>query len=224
MALIYCLEDDDSIRELILYALKSEGHQAQGFESSQKFWPALAETVPQLILLDIMLPGEDGLAVLGRLRAHGRYQRVPVVMLTAKTSEYDRVTGLDAGADDYICKPFGVLELLSRVRAVLRRSGQDRKTLACGPLTMDYEKHQLLVGETPCNLTFKEFELLHYLLENQGLVLSRDRITEAVWGYDFEGESRTVDMHIKTLRQKLEQCGAPELIRTVRGVGYKIEE
>lgn len=198
--LIFCVEDDDSIRELICYALKSGGYQAQGFSSSAALWHRMATEKPDLLVLDIMLPGEDGLHILQRLKEDASTRSVPVIMLTAKTSELDKVAGLDAGADDYITKPFSVLELLSRIRAVLRRT-----------VTSD---------GNPVELTYKEFELLCYMMRNCDIVLSRTRLMENVWGFDFEGESRTVDMHIKTLRQKLGAGGS--IIKTVRGVGYKV--
>lgn len=226
MALLYCVEDDEDIREMILYALKSGGFDARGFESGIEFMQAMREEIPTLVLLDIMLPGEDGLKLLSGLRQDAGYRNVPVIFLTAKSAEYDKVKGLDLGADDYITKPFGVMELLSRVRAVLRRSEGAREQaslLKVRNITMDYDKRNVLVDKQDCALTFKEFELFYYLLYNKGLVLSREKIMERVWGFDFEGESRTVDMHIKTLRQKLAKCGAQDVIVTVRSVGYKIE-
>ncbi len=227
MATIFCVEDDQSIRQLVLYALKSDGHTPQGFESGEEFWKALQNTTPDLILLDIMLPGEDGLSILKRLKASDTYKHIPVILLTAKTAEYDKVNGLDLGADDYISKPFGVMEFLSRVRALLRRCAPQKETqseaISFGGVTIDYKKRVVLANNEPCTLTYKEFELLYYLLKNRGIVLSRDKIMEVVWGFDFEGESRTVDMHIKTLRQKLEEHGVKNLIQTVRSVGYKIE-
>lgn len=224
MAKIFCVEDDESIRELILYALHSGGFESEGFESGRQLFSSLAKETPALILLDIMLPEEDGTEILGRLKATAKTSGIPVIMLTAKTSEYDKVKGLDAGADDYVTKPFGVMELLSRIRAVLRRCGGGRENVvSCREVTVDYERRTVAVGENGCELTYKEFELLYYLICNRGVVLSRDKIMDAVWGFDFEGESRTVDMHIKTLRQKLERAGAHDLIKTVRSVGYKIE-
>ena len=215
MALIYCVEDDASIRELISYATQSAGYETRGFESGEEFWRAVEERTPELVLLDIMLPGEDGLSILGRLRRSGATARVPVIMLTAKTSEVDKVKGLDAGADDYMAKPFGVMELLSRIRAVLRRSAPDER-LTAGELTLDLDRREASVAGRAVKLTFKEFELLRYLVQNRGRVLSRERILEKVWRYDYEGETRTVDVHIKTLRQKL---GRDDLIVTVRSVG-----
>ena len=223
--MIYCVEDDQSIRELIVYALGSSGFAARGFAESESFWQALGEETPELVLLDGMLPGEDGISILKKLRADGRTQRLPVLMLTAKGSEYDKVLGLDSGADDYVTKPFGVMELISRVKALLRRSLQGREPaheLAAGGLVLNEDKHQVRADGQEVQLTLKEFELLRYLLENRDIALSRNRILETVWGFDFEGETRTVDMHIKTLRQKLGSCGG--LIQTVRGIGYKLGE
>ena len=218
MALIYCVEDDASIRELISYATQSAGYETRGFHSGEEFWQAVGERIPDLVLLDIMLPGEDGLSILEKLRRGGTTSKIPVIMLTAKTSEVDKVKGLDAGADDYMAKPFGVMELLSRIRAVLRRSSSEER-LTAGELTLDLDRREASVAGQPVKLTFKEFELLRYLVQNRGRVLSRERILEKVWGYDYEGETRTVDVHIKTLRQKL---GRDDLIVTVRSVGYMI--
>ena len=220
MPLIYYVEDDENIRNLVLYSLTSAGYEAQGFDCDEDFWRAFSERTPDLVLLDIMLPGQDGVEWLRRLRE--REQKIPVMMLTARSSEYDKVLGLDAGADDYLTKPFGVMELLSRVRALLRRAGRDNagSLLSVGSLTLDPARRVVTCGDTPVTLTFKEFELLHYLLRNQSIVLSREKIMDAVWGVDYPGESRTVDMHIKSLRQKLGPCG--EHIVTVRGAGYKI--
>ena len=219
--LIFCVEDDDSIRELICYALKSGGYQAQGFSSSAALWHRMATEKPDLLVLDIMLPGEDGLHILQRLKEDASTRSVPVIMLTVKTSELDKVAGLDAGADDYITKPFSVLELLSRIRAVLRRTApSDAEVLSCGPVTIDPLRRTVTSDGNPVELTYKEFELLCYMMRNCDIVLSRTRLMENVWGFDFEGESRTVDMHIKTLRQKLGAGGS--IIKTVRGVGYKV--
>ena len=221
--LIYCVEDDDSIRELICYALKSGGYQAEGFAESGDFWRRMEENTPRLVLLDIMLPGEDGMQLLHKMKNDAAQRNVPVIMLTAKTTELDKVAGLDAGADDYITKPFSVLELLSRVRAVLRRSQPTgAETLSCGEVTMDPLRRTVTSGGHPVELTYKEFELLCYMMRNCDIVLSRTRLMENVWGFDFEGESRTVDMHIKTLRQKLGAGGS--IIKTVRGVGYKVSQ
>lgn len=221
--LIYCVEDDGSIRELICYALKSGGYQAEGFAESGDFWRRMEENTPRLVLLDIMLPGEDGMQLLHKMKNDAAQRNVPVIMLTAKTTELDKVAGLDAGADDYITKPFSVLELLSRVRAVLRRSQPTgAETLSCGEVTMDPLRRTVTSCGHPVELTYKEFELLCYMMRNCDIVLSRTRLMENVWGFDFEGESRTVDMHIKTLRQKLGAGGS--IIKTVRGVGYKVSQ
>ena len=223
-ARVYLVEDDESIRELVLYALASSGYEARGFERADAFWEACDALAPSLVLLDIMLPGDDGLAILRRMKESVRTADIPVIMLTARATEYDKVKGLDAGADDYVTKPFGVMELLSRVRAVLRRAGpgEEPAPLLYGEVSLDPGRRAVTAAGEPVALTYKEFELLAFLLKNQGLVLTRDRIMERVWGFDYEGESRTVDMHIKSLRHKLGACG--EIIRTVRGVGYKIGE
>lgn len=222
MASIYLVEDDESIRELILYALKNSGFEAEGFERGEPFWTAVNRAVPSLCILDIMLPGDDGLHILRRIKEHPAYQTIPVIMLTAKATEYDKVKGLDLGADDYITKPFSVLELISRVRAVLRRvkPQQDQTCLSYEGILLDHDRRIVTADDQPVTLTYKEFELLAFLLKNVSIALTRDKIMERVWGFDYEGESRTVDMHIKSLRQKLGECG--EVIQTVRGVGYKI--
>lgn len=224
METIYCVEDDENIRELVLYALSSSGYAGQGFPEGESFLRAVEHSPPDLALLDIMLPGQSGLDILRCLREEPATARLPVIMLTAKTSEYDRVKGLDSGADDYISKPFGVMELLSRIRAVLRRveKAPAASLLTAGSLTVDPARRTVTDGNRAIALTFKEFELLACLLRNRGLVLTREKLMELVWGFDFEGESRTVDMHIKSLRQKLGPLG--ELIQTVRGVGYKLSE
>jgi two-component system alkaline phosphatase synthesis response regulator PhoP len=220
--MIFCVEDDISIRELIIYALKSGGYDAVGFSESRPFYEALDCSLPSLILLDIMLPGEDGMEVLRRLKASAKTRHIPVIMLTAKSTEYDKVLGLDSGADDYITKPFGIMEFLSRVKAVLRRSGisVSSSELSAGRLTINVDRHVVLADGQEAALTYKEFELLKYLMENAGIVLTRDKLLEEVWGYDYEGETRTVDVHIRTLRQKLGDAGS--VIETVRGVGYRI--
>lgn len=222
MPKIFVVEDDESIRELIGYALSTGGYDYVGFEKPAELWKALETEKPHLFLLDIMLPGEDGLSVLRKIRATAEYKEIPIMMLTAKSSEYDKVKGLDSGADDYMTKPFSVLELLSRVRALLRRTTKDeqKETLTVGELSVDRERRIVTANGQTVTLTFKEFELLCLLMENAERVISRDKIMEKVWGFDFEGESRTVDMHIKTLRQKLGRQG--EYIETVRGVGYKV--
>lgn len=223
MSLIYIVEDDVNIREIEQYALKNSGFDVKEFDNGRDFYAALQEKPPSLILLDIMLPGEDGLEILSKLRKLPSVSKVPVIMVTAKTTEMDKVKGLDLGADDYICKPFGVMELISRVKALLRRTeGEMTEGLLTGGIvTMDVKRHTVLVNNEVCELTFKEFELLKYLMINEGIVLSRDKIMNQVWGFDYEGESRTVDMHIKTLRHKLGDGGS--IIRTVRNVGYVIE-
>lgn len=225
MSLVYCVEDDENIRELLRYALCSQKFQAEAFPDGPSFWKAMEEKKPDLVLLDIMLPGESGLDILKKLRSQPATAGLPIIMLTARTSEYDVVTGLDAGADDYISKPFGIMELLSRVKAVLRRGGmqkpQNQDLLVCGDITMDLKKHQVTTNGKPCVLTVKEFDLLHYLMTNTGIVLSRDQIMEAVWDFSYAGESRTIDMHIRSLRQKLGPAG--KIIQTVRGVGYRIQ-
>lgn len=225
MSLVYCVEDDENIRELVRYALCSQKFQAEAFPDGPSFWKAMEEKKPDLVLLDIMLPGESGLDILKKLRGQPATAGLPIIMLTARTSEYDVVTGLDAGADDYISKPFGIMELLSRVKAVLRRGGlqknQNQDLLVCGDITMDLKKHQVTTSDKPCVLTVKEFDLLHYLMANMGIVLSRDQIMEAVWDFSYAGESRTIDMHIRSLRQKLGPAG--KVIQTVRGVGYRIQ-
>lgn len=223
MSLIYIVEDDVNIREIEQYALKNSGFEIREFDNGKDFYAALNERTPSLILLDIMLPGEDGLEILSKIRKLPSAAKLPVIMVTAKTTEIDKVRGLDMGADDYISKPFGVMELISRVKALLRRAEDEPKDslLSCGIVTMDVKRHAVLVKGGVCELTFKEFELLKYLMINEGIVLSRDKIMNQVWGFEYEGESRTVDMHIKTLRHKLGEGG--HIIRTVRNVGYVVE-
>lgn len=217
--MIYIVEDDRNIQEIELFALKNSGYQAAGFETAKAFYRAIEERVPELILLDIMLPDEDGMTILKRLRARAETKRVPVILVTAKSTEIDKVKGLDAGADDYISKPFGVMEMIARVKALLRRSGaQEENLLTCGSVTMDVEKRMVSVNGAPVELTYKEFELLRLLMKNHGIVISRDVIMERVWDSNFEGESRTIDVHVRTLRQKLGEAGA--LIKTIRNVGY----
>ena len=218
--MIYLLEDDDSIRDLVIYTLQSQGMEAKGFPRPSAFWEAMAEHTPSLVLLDIMLPEEDGISVLKQLRSSARTCRLPVIMLTAKGTEYDKVLGLDAGADDYLAKPFGMMELLSRIRALLRRTEREVNIYRCGVLTVEQTRHTVTVNGREVVLTQKEFEVLCLLLKNRGQVLSRERLIEDVWGYAFTGESRTVDVHVRTLRQKLGEAGA--YIETVRGYGYKI--
>ncbi|MDN5276319.1 MAG: two-component system, OmpR family, alkaline phosphatase synthesis response regulator PhoP [Clostridiales bacterium] len=222
--MIFFVEDDDNIRELVVYTLQTVGFEARGFENGKAFFEAINTQKPQLILLDIMLPDEDGLKILKKLRSNPTTRDIPVIMITAKSTEYDKVIGLDSGADDYITKPFGMMELVSRIKAVLRRtSARGNKSthiLTVGPIALDTEKYEATIEGRKLELTHKEFELLRYLMENQGVVLSRDKILEAVWGYDFDGETRTVDVHIRSLRQKLGKWA--ELLETVRGVGYRI--
>ena len=223
--MIYLVEDDDSIRELVLYTLHTTGFEAEGFRNAADFWQALEKELPQLVLLDIMLPDEDGLHILKRLRAGAETADLPVMMLTAKSSEYDRVVGLDSGADDYLPKPFGMMELVSRVRALLRRAAKpaaEDKLFTAGSLAVDVKRRAVTVDGEPVILTYKEFEQLCYLLENRGVVLSRDQILTKIWDYNYSGETRTVDVHIRTLRQKLGDAGA--LIETVRGVGYRLAQ
>ena len=223
MSLIYCVEDDENIRELVGYALRSQNFEVETFADGKAFWEGLQEKMPALVLLDIMLPNESGTDILDKIRKDSHYRNLPVIMLTAKTSEYDIVKGLDGGADDYVCKPFGIVELISRIRAVLRRSRPQsaaKNMYSYGQVTLNAEKHIVTVNGEVCHLTVKEFELLRYLLVNIDIVLKREQIMEAVWGFTYEGESRTIDMHIKSLRQKLGEGG--HIIRTVRGVGYVV--
>lgn len=218
--MIYLLEDDNSIRDLLVYTLNSQGMEACGFERPSEFWTAVEERAPSLVLLDIMLPEEDGISVLKKLRNGPRTGRVPVIMLTAKSTEYDKVLGLDAGADDYVAKPFGIMELLSRIRALLRRTEQMEPTYRVGCLSVDPSRHTVTVEGQEVVLTQKEFEVLCLLLRSSGQVVSRDKLIEEVWGYAFAGETRTVDVHIRTLRQKLGAAG--RYVETVRGYGYKM--
>lgn len=220
---IYIVEDDSNIRQMESYALRNSGYEVAECSDGEGFWALCRTALPELVVLDIMLPGEDGLAILRRLREDPATRRVPVIIISAKSTELDTVTGLDTGADDYITKPFGVMELISRVKAMLRRTEvHPENHLALGGILLDDDKRQVFADGQLCPLTFKEHELLKCLLLNQGIVLTREKMMNKVWGTDFAGESRTVDMHIKTLRQKLGSCG--NMIRTVRNVGYKIEE
>lgn len=221
MALIYAVEDDKNILEIEMFALKNSGYQVEGFENARDFYRRLEEKQPDLVLVDIMLPDEDGLEIVGKLRRKPETRKLPVIMVTAKSTEIDKVKGLDVGADDYMTKPFGVMELIARVKAVLRRTIEEEKFLSLGDIFLDDEKHMVYVKDEPCSLTFKEYELLKLLLHNAGIVVTREIILERVWGIDFEGESRTLDMHIRTLRQKLKDAGS--MIRTVRNVGYMME-
>lgn len=222
--MIYLLEDDSSIRNFVEYALNNSALPAKGFEKPSDFWCALEESIPSLILLDIMLPEEDGIEVLKKLRSRPDTKSIPVIMLTAKTTEYDKVVGLDAGADDYVSKPFGIMELIARIKALLRRVESANSVAAdefvLGKLYVCPKKHIVRVDGKDVVLTLKEFELLCLLLSNRETVLTRDQILQRIWGYSFDGESRTVDVHVRTLRQKLLECG--DMIETVRGIGYKI--
>jgi two-component system alkaline phosphatase synthesis response regulator PhoP len=222
--LIYIVEDETSIRELVIYTLRSTGFDAFGFAGGRDFWQAMEEKTPRLVLLDIMLPGEDGISILKKLRASSLTKKLPVMMLTAKDAEHDRVLGLDSGADDYLPKPFGMMEMVARVRSLLRRAELDgtQAEYAAGSLLLDIPRHVVTVDGTEVTLTIKEFDLLAYLLRNTGIVLTRNQILCEVWGYDFDGETRTVDVHIRSLRSKLGSGG--ELIQTVRGLGYKVGE
>ena len=219
--MIYCVEDDDNIRELVIYTLETTGLKAKGFAEGTAFMEALAFDTPEFILLDIMLPGDDGLELLRKLKNSAKTKDIPVIMVTAKGAEYDKVIGLDSGADDYVTKPFGMMELVSRIKAVLRRSGRgtDQEMLSVGSVTVDVKKHEVKVAGEVVTLTLKEFELLERLMRNQNIVLTRDQLLEDIWGYDFDGETRTVDVHVRTLRQKLGAGG--DMIQTVRGVGYR---
>lgn len=221
--MIYCVEDDKNIRELVTYTLATTGMKVVGLEDGKRFWQAMKTERPELILLDIMLPGEDGMEILKKLKSNSATRDIPVIMVTARTSEYDKVIGLDGGADDYITKPFGMMELVSRIKAVLRRiAPKEKKILTAGDVVMDIGQHKVMVSGEEITLTLKEFELLGKLLENRNIVLTRDQLLADIWGYDYIGETRTVDVHIRTLRQKLKTSG--ELIETVRGVGYRIGE
>ena len=220
--MIYYVEDDANIRDLIVYALNTTGMEAKGFAEAKSFWKAVAEERPELILLDIMLSGQDGMDILKKLKRFPETKEIPVIMLTAKTTEYDKVQGLDSGADDYVAKPFGMMELISRIKAVLRRTQKktDSKIYEVQNIRMDVKKHEVYVDGERVVLTLKEFELLKRLMENPEVAWSRDQLLEEIWGYDFRGETRTIDVHVRTLRQKLGSAG--DLVETVRGVGYRI--
>ena len=222
--MIFCVEDDISSRELMIYTLKSAGFDAKGFPESTDFWKALETEKPELIMLDIMLPGEDGIEILKKLRKKTKTADIPVIMATAKGTEFDKVTGLDTGADDYLVKPFGMMEMISHIKAVLRRSAPktSKNVLSTGKLSLNLDEHAVFADGEKVVLTFKEFELLKIFMENLGRVFSRDALLEKVWGADYYGETRTVDVHIGTLRTKLGECG--DYIETVRGVGYRMEE
>lgn len=225
--MIYIVEDDENIREMESYALKNCGYEVRGFASGVELEAALSESLPRLIILDIMLPGDDGLTILRKLRQSELTNRIPIMMVTAKTTELDKVRGLDMGADDYLSKPFGIMELISRVKALLRRAEReggdcDRNMLEYGGIRMEDSSRRVTSPDGDVDLTYKEYELLKFMLVNTNVAMTRERILSEVWGYEFEGESRTVDMHIKTLRQKLGSAGSH--IKTVRSVGYKIGE
>lgn len=225
MQTVFMVEDDDDIREMVLYALGSSGFLAEGFAEAGPFYDRLDTAMPDLVILDIMLPGASGTDILKTLRAGRKTAALPVIMLTAKGAEYDRIHGLDLGADDYITKPFSVMEVIARVRAVLRRSEAPAGTAAevkTGDIVINTEKRTVTAAGEKCELTYKEFELLYYLMMNAGIVLTRDQLLDALWGYEYDGESRTVDMHVRSLRQKLGPAG--QQIKTVRNIGYKIEE
>ena len=222
--MIWCVEDDASILDIEVYTLQSTGFQAQGFADGGAFWSALesARELPELVVLDVMLPGVDGVELLRRMRAAPATRSIPVVMATAKGAEYDKIQALDLGADYYLTKPFGVMELVSCVKAVLRRCARPSHVLHLSGLSLDQDAHTVSCDGQRVPLTYKEFELLSYLVRNRGTAISRDRLLEQVWGFSYEGETRTVDAHVKTLRQKLDAAGCSNLIHTVRGYGYKI--
>lgn len=222
--MIYCVEDDAGIRDLMIYTLQASDLQAKGLPDADAFWAAMEKEKPKLLLLDIMLPGEDGISILKKLKAQSTTADIPVIMATAKGTEYDKVIGLDLGADDYLAKPFGMMEMVSRVKAVLRRAYKDEKTeiVAVGKLTLNPQTHTVKADGEKVILTLKEFELLHKFMRHPGRVYSREQLLSDIWGADYVGETRTVDVHIGTLRTKLGECG--EYIDTVRGVGYRLEE
>lgn len=221
--MIYLVEDDSSIRELVVYALGGTGLETVGFEKPSEFWTAFKKEEPEMIILDVMLPEESGIEILKKLRNNPETEKIPVIMATAKASEYDKINGLENGADDYITKPFSMMELVARVKALLRRVNRDKKSeeIIIGNLAIYPSKHQVKVNGVEVILTLKEYEMLGLLAENRGIVLTRDQLLNKIWGYNFDGESRTVDVHIRTLRVKLGEAG--DLIRTIRGVGYKID-
>lgn len=221
--MIYIVEDDSSIRELLEYSLNNSGFEAEGFETPSAFHAAMKEKKPEMILLDIMLPEEDGLHILRNLRSDSSTAAIPVIMLTAKTGEYDKVLGLDSGADDYVTKPFSIMELISRIKAVMRRTEKkEPDVLSAGGILLDKKRHTVAVDGRDVILTYKEFELLSLLMQNKNIVLERERLLTEIWGYDFDGETRTIDVHIRTLRSKLGDAGS--CVRTVRGIGYKLED
>ena len=221
--MIFCVEDDEGIRNMMVYTLRASGFDVCGYGDGEELCTALEGELPELILLDIMLPGEDGISILKELKSHGRTAAIPVIMSTAKGSEYDKVIGLDLGADDYLAKPFGMMEMVARVKAVMRRvqPSAPKETLTAGKLVLHLGEHTAMIGSERIKLTLKEYELLRLFMENKGRAFTRDQLLLAVWGDDFLGETRTVDVHIGTLRAKLGACG--EYIETVRGVGYRLE-
>ncbi|MDE6846377.1 MAG: response regulator transcription factor [Lachnospiraceae bacterium] len=221
--MIYCVEDDSAIRDLVIYTLNTTGFEAIGFEEGASFWKAMEEQEPELILLDIMLPEEDGLSILKEVRSQTKFADIPVIMATAKGTEYDKVMGLDLGADDYLAKPFGMMEMVSRIRAVLRRTKkqENSKILCIGSLELNTDEHTVYAGGERIGLTLKEYELLNLFMNNPGKVFTRAQLLTQIWESDYVGETRTVDVHIGTLRTKLGKCG--EYLETVRGVGYRME-
>lgn len=221
--MVYCVEDDSGIRNLMLYTLEMSGFNAVGFEDSAEFWKAINRDKPELILLDIMLPGEDGITILKKLRSETQTAEIPIIMASAKGTEYDKVIGLDLGADDYLAKPFGMMEMISRVKSVLRRAApQTNNILKCGEIELNIERHTVMLCGKEIQLTLKEYDLLHIFMRNQGIVLTREILLERVWGKDFIGETRTIDVHVGTLRSKLGSEG--DQIKTIRGVGYRMGE
>ena len=222
--MIFCVEDDESIRSLERYALRSAGFEAEGFEDGGAFWKTLRTERPELVILDVMLPGESGVELLKKMKASERTRDIPVIMATAKGAEYDKIQSLDLGADDYLVKPFGMMEMVSRVKAVLRRCHpvQNREILTAGSLVVDLAEHTVTADGERVGLTFKEFELLRLFLSAPGTAFTREKLLANIWGVEYSGETRTVDMHIRTLRQKLGNCGA--MIETVRNVGYRLEK
>ena len=221
--MIFCVEDDNSIRDLMIYTLNSAGFEAKGFAEGESFFEALQDQKPDLIMLDVMLPGDDGITILKRLKAQSNTAHIPVIMATAKGTEFDKVIGLDMGADDYLTKPFGMMEMIARIKAVLRRSmpKEELNVLLAGKLELNLNEHTVTVSGKRVQLTLKEFEMLRLFMEHIGRVYTRDQLLSKIWGADYIGETRTVDVHIGTLRTKLEDCG--EYIQTVRGVGYRME-
>lgn len=224
--MIFCVEDDSGVRNLMIYTLGAGGFEAKGFNDGTELFTALKKEIPDLIMLDIMLPGDDGITILKRLRSNADTKDIPIIMATAKGTEYDKVIGLDSGADDYLAKPFGMMEMVSRVKAVLRRSMQKEensniKSIQSGLLKLNMSEHIVSVNGERISLTLKEYELLRLFMDNQGRVFTRDQLLQSIWGSDYMGETRTVDVHIGTLRSKLGECG--DYIETVRGVGYRLE-